>query len=141
MQLDKVRMVRLNTYVDGRGKLTAIEGIKDVPFEIKRIFYMHDVIKGNKRGGHAHRETDQIAIAISGKLRVFTSDGIHANEFSLDNAEVGLLLPKMTWTVLEEFSAGAVCLVLANSNYDKSMSIRTWEEYLAVKSASLVDTN
>lgn len=130
MKMADVQWVRLGTHVDMRGSLTAIEGCTDVPFDIKRVFYMHDVVQGSVRGGHAHRETDQIAIAVHGNLRIVASDGIDSREIILDTPSTGIFLPKMTWTCLTDFSPGAVCLVLASTHYDRSMSIRDWASYL-----------
>ncbi len=92
---------------------------------------MHDIVYGQDRGGHAHRVTDQFAVAVHGSLKIEVSDGIESRLVILDNPAWGVILPRMTWTRLRDFSDGAVCLVLANTHYDRSKSIRTWGEYLA----------
>ena len=102
-----------------------------VPFEIKRVFYMHDVAQEADRGGHAHRDTDQFAVAVHGSLKIVVSDGSESRLVILDDPAWGITLPRMIWTRLMDFSDGAVCLVLANTHYDSSKSIRTWPEYLA----------
>ena len=133
MNLNDVRLIRLNTNEDPRGKLTAIEGNNDVSFEIKRIFYISDVTEGVVRGGHAHRETDQLALAVSGTVRILVSDGTDSRQVILDDSSTGLLLPRMTWTSLTDFSQGAVCLVLASTHYDRSRSLRDWDSYLEAR--------
>ena len=125
-----VKWVKLNSVCDVRGCLTAIEGFKDIPFEIKRVFYMHNVALGAERGGHAHLDTDQFALAVNGNLKIIVSDGIESRTILLDTPSWGIILPRMTWTSLIDFSDGAVCLVLASTHYERSKSIRTWSEYL-----------
>lgn len=96
---------------------------------------MHDVAEGADRGGHAHRDTDQFAVAVYGSLKVVVSNGYESRVVILDSPEWGVTLPRMTWTRLMDFSEGAVCLVLASTHYDKSKSIRFWPEYLAERGA------
>ena len=127
--LDEVRWISLPANADDRGTLTAIEGSKDIPFEIRRIFYMHHV--SADRGGHAHRDTDQVVIGIAGRHEIEVSDGSRSLSFVLDDPNRGLYLPRMTFTVLREFSADAVSLVLASTHYDRSRSIRSFGEFLA----------
>lgn len=131
MKISDIKWINLNSVCDDRGCLTAIEGSQEVPFEIKRVFYMHDVVKGADRGGHAHRDTDQFAVAVHGSLKIVVSDGVDSRLVILDAPGWGVTLPRMTWTSLFEFSEGAVCLVLSSTHYDRSKSIRTWSEYLA----------
>ncbi len=132
-----VRWIQVRTQVDERGSLTAIEA-QDVPFPIRRVFYMHDVTSGSTRGGHAHLDTDQFALAVHGAVRLLVSDGVEAREIFLNTPSAGVYLPRMTWTVLSDFSPGAVCLVLASTQYDRSRSIRTWREYLLARCLSSV---
>jgi hypothetical protein len=108
--------------------LTSIEAGMDVPFDVRRVFYMHHVVAD--RGGHAHRDTDQLCIAIAGRLRIDATDGSGTRSFELTDPSRGLYIPRMIFTRLRDFSPGAVCLVLANTHYDMSRSIRTWEDYL-----------
>ena len=117
--------------VDDRGTLTAVEGASDIPFEIRRIFYMHHVTAD--RGGHAHRDTEQVIIGISGTHIIEVRDGSHSLTFVLDDPNKGLYLPSMIFTSLMAFSEGAVSLVLASTHYDRSRSLRTFAEYLAVR--------
>lgn len=128
--LEGVRWIDLPAAVDGRGTLTAVEAGIDIPFEVRRIFYMHHVTAD--RGGHAHRDTEQVVIGIAGRHVIEVKDDRRSLTFVLDDPNKGLFLPKMTFTSLREFSAGAVSLVLASTHYDRSRSIRTFEDYLAV---------
>lgn len=127
--LNGVRWIDLPAVTDSRGTLTAVEATVDIPFEIRRIFYMHHICAD--RGGHAHRDTDQVVIGISGRHVIEVKDAEHSLLFVLDDPNKGLYLPRMTFTTLMEFSADAVSLVLASSHYDRAMSLRTFEDYLA----------
>lgn len=131
MKIEDVVWKKLRYVPDERGCLTAIEAGEDIPFDIKRVFYMHDVARGADRGGHAHRDTDQCAVAVHGSLKILVSDGRESRVLLLDHPGWGVFLPRMTWTTLTDFSEGAVCLVLASSHYDRTKSIRTWPAYLA----------
>lgn len=126
--LKKVTWIKFLVNRDSRGNLIAIEGEQTIPFNIERIFYLNKVI--DDRGGHAHKDTDQVIIAIHGSFKVSLSDGYEKKIFEFNDSEKGLFVPKMIFTELFEFSSDAVCLVLTNTHYDMSKSIRTWEEYL-----------
>ena len=128
--LKKVKWIDLPSKRDERGVLTSIEGENDIPFAIKRIFYMHHII--TDRGGHAHLETEQIVIAISGSFKLQLSDGIMWETYKMNRATKGLYIPKMVFIKIQDFSADAVCLVLASTHYDINKSIRNWEEYLRI---------
>jgi hypothetical protein len=133
MEIFDVQWINLNSVCDDRGCLTAIEAGQKIPFDIKRVFYMHDVVKGADRGGHSHRDTDQFAVAVHGSLKIVVSDGVDSRLVILDTPGWGITLPRMTWASLFDFSEGAVCLVLSSTHYDRSKSIRTWPEYLAAR--------
>ncbi len=93
MALLDVRWVRFRCARDDRGCLTVVEGEKDIPFGIARVFYVHDVLAGVDRGGHVHRETDQVAIAVHGMLKIDVSDGVETKSFGLTCPDRGLYLP------------------------------------------------
>ena len=132
MSLDQISVVSFQDVKDDRGRLTAIEGDVHIPFSIKRIFYVHQVVPGIDRGGHAHRDTDQVISGIHGSLKVDVSDGASVKTYVLDDPGKGIYVPGMLWIRLYDFSDGTVCLVLANTIYDKSRSLRTWKEYMDV---------
>ena len=130
MGIKKVRWISFIDNVDKRGRLTAIEGEITVPFPIKRVFYVHQVQQGVPRGGHAHRDTDQVLLALSGSLDVLISNGLESRGFHLEDPGKGLYVPRMLWVSMYNFNNNTVCLVLANTCYDQSKSIRTWAQYL-----------
>jgi len=126
--LDKVRLIDLPSVADARGVLTAIESTRDIPLELKRIFYMHHITED--RGGHAHRDTDQVVVAISGAFRIELFDGSNKLSFAMNDPTKGLYVPRMIFISMSQFTEHAVCLVLANTHYDMSRSFRTLEDYL-----------
>ncbi len=127
MSCDEIRWVNLPTTRDERGALTSIEAGTDVPFEIKRVFYIHDV--KTDRGGHAHIDTDQVLVAPHGSLVVHARDRHASRDFTLSDPGKGLYIPRLVFVTMSNFSRGAVCLVFANTHYDKSKSLRSWEQY------------
>lgn len=128
--LKRVRYLDLPSHRDSRGVLTAIESTRDIPFEIRRVYTLHDI--DDDRGGHAHRDTHQLIIAVAGSFEVELSDGSSTRAYPLGDPAQGLLLGPMLFIRLTHFAAGTVGLVLASTHYDKSRSIRSWEEYLEV---------
>ena len=126
-ELDAVRWIELPSSIDARGTLTSVEGGIDIPFEIKRVFYMHHI--NTDRGGHAHRDTEQVVIAAAGSFKMDLSDGKDTQTYALDDPMRGVYTPPMVFIKLHDFSPGAVCMVLASTYYDIAKSIRTWEEY------------
>ena len=125
--IEELSWVDLASVHDKRGTLTSIESSIDIPFEIKRIFYMHHIVSG--RGGHAHRDTDQVIIAISGSFQIELYDGTERVLFTMDNPIKGLFVPRMIFIQLFDFSKDAVCLVLASTHYDIKKSLRNIEAY------------
>lgn len=129
--LDKVGIVELPKIPDARGNLTFIEADRHVPFEFKRIYYLYDVPAGESRGGHAHRQLQQLVIAAAGSFDVVLDDGTDRRTFTLDNPSQGLFMSCLIWRELESFSPGAVCLVLASDYYDEGDYIRDYGTFLA----------
>ncbi len=120
---------------DDRGNLTVVEGRRDVPFEIARVFYLDGVPAGATRAGHANRETDQVLVALSGRFDVVLDDGERRESVSLARPSHGLLVPHLIWREIVGFSAGAVCLVFASTSYDEADYYRDYDDYLrAVRS-------
>lgn len=113
---------------DVRGALTAVEGAQDIPFEIKRIFYMHHVTAD--RGGHAHIDTDQVLIPIYGSLRVKLFNGKESEEYLMNNCTKGLYIPRLYFTDMYEFAPETVCLVLSSTHYDIGRSLRSMDAYM-----------
>lgn len=121
-------IIDLKTIADTRGSLTAIEGAQDIPFEIKRIFYMHHV--SSDRGGHAHIDTDQVLIPSHGSLRVKLFNGKESEEYLMDDCTKGLYIPRLYFTDMYEFTPETVCLVLSSTHYDMGRSLRSMEAYM-----------
>ena len=114
---------------DERGNLSVVEGGMLIPFDIKRLYYLYDVPGGETRGGHAHRNLRQLIIAASGSFDVVLDDGKSRKKFSLNRSYKGLYIPTMVWREIENFSSGAVCLVLASEHYDALDYIYDYEEF------------
>jgi hypothetical protein len=138
-RLDLVHWIDIPSHRDERGYLTAIEGGTNIPFAIERVYYLHDV--QGSRAGHAHRDTEQCLIPVSGECRVRLSDGKRFLEWELTSPSRGLYVVPMLFIEVSQFSPGAVLLVLASTHYDKSRSIRSWAEYLEAAQASEYTTN
>jgi hypothetical protein len=127
------RIIDLERITDPRGNLTFVEGGSHVPFEIQRVFYLYDVPGGESRGGHAHRELQQLIIAASGSFDVVVDDGTEQERFSLNRSYYGLYVPRMVWSHLENFSSGSVSLVLASLPYDEADYYRDYDAFQAVR--------
>ena len=131
MSIDQCRLIQLPKISDPRGNLTFIEGGRHVPFDIARVYYLYDVPGGAARGGHAHKQLQQLIIAMSGSFDVVLDDGRAKKTFSLNRSYVGLYVPTMIWRELENFSSGAVCAVMASNHYDEADYYRDYDEFLA----------
>jgi hypothetical protein len=127
---DTVHLIDLPRILDARGNLTFVEGDRHIPFEIKRIFYLYDVPGGADRAGHALKTCHQFVVAVSGSFDVHVDNGKTKHRYSLNRSYYGLLIPPMIWRVLDNFSSGSVCLVLASEVYDERGYFRTYEEFL-----------
>jgi dTDP-4-dehydrorhamnose 3,5-epimerase-like enzyme len=118
--IEGYKVIDLPKVADPRGNLTFIEGNKHIPFNIKRVYYLYDVPGGAWRGGHAHKELQQVMIAISGSFDVVLDDGDTRERVNLNRSYFGLYIPPMVWREMDNFSSGSVCLVLASTLYDES---------------------
>ena len=124
-------IVELDTHhSDRKGNLYVIENGKTLPFDIKRAYYLYDVPGGESRGAHAHKELSQLIIAASGSFNVILDDGKCKRTFFLNRPYQGLYVKPGMWRTLNDFSSGAVCLVLASETYDVSDYIKTYEEFI-----------
>lgn len=129
MQLDKCKLIELPRVIDTRGNLTFIESNTHIPFDIKRVFYIYDVPGGSMRGGHAHRELEQVIIAVSGSFDFILDDGKNKKRVTLNRSYQGLYVCPMIWGELDNFSSGSVCLVLASAPYAESDYFRNYEKF------------
>lgn len=118
---------------DRKGNISVVENNETVPFEVKRTYYLYDVPGGESRGGHAHKELSQLIVAASGSFSVTLDDGNVRRTFLLNRPYQGLYVVPGIWRTLDDFSSGAVCLVLASHKYDEADYIREYNEFLKFK--------
>lgn len=119
--------------IDPRGNLTVAESMQHVPFNVRRVYWTYDVPAGESRGGHAHKQCREVIIAVSGSFTVTLDNCSEKKSFHLNHPWQGLLVETGIWRTLDDFSSGAVCLVLASEPYDKSDYIYDYNEYLKYK--------
>jgi glyoxylate utilization-related uncharacterized protein len=122
--------LELPTVTDPRGNLTFIEGERQIPFAIRRAYWIYDVPGGKERGGHAYRTLEEVIIAVSGSFDVALDDGRVHEVVPLNRSYYGVYVPPMTWRQLENFSTNGVSLVLASQPYDESDYIREHDRFL-----------
>lgn len=126
----KAKSIRFNQLGDERGHLVVVEGLKDVPFDIKRVFYIYGSDCDVVRGKHANRKTEFVLINVSGTSKVTTDDGYEKTTFNLDEPHMGVYIPEMVWKDMYDFSKDSVLLVLASEHYDGSEYMRDYEEFI-----------
>lgn len=126
------QIIDIRRYSDNRGYLSVVENGIDIPFDIKRIYYLY-LVPEVARGAHAHKELQQLLIATSGSVDVIMDDGTNKQTFHLDRPWKGLLIPPGLWRDLENFSGGAVLMCLASEKYDAADYIRDYDEFLVYK--------
>lgn len=132
MRLDKCKKTDLPRINDPRGNLTFIEGGRHVPFDIRRVYYLYDVPGGAERGGHAHKNLHQLIVAMSGSFDVHLDDGLNKKTIHLNRSYIGLYICPMIWREIDNFSSGAVCMVLASAPYDETDYYRDYPEFCKV---------
>ena len=113
---------------DTRGNLSVIQG-NAIPFDIKRVYYLYDIPSGGRRGGHSHKNQQELLVALSGSFDVILNDGDEQKTVTLNKPNVGLLIVNGIWRELENFSSGSVCLVLASDVFEEEDYIRDFEAY------------
>lgn len=129
-RIERCRLIDLPIITDPRGNLTFVEGGKQAPFEIRRVYYLYDIPGGAERGGHAHKELQQLIIAMSGSFDVVLDDGYAQERVHMNRSYYGLYVGTMVWREIDNFSSGSVCLVLASTFYDEADYYRDYETFL-----------
>ncbi len=130
MRIELCKLIDLPKISDPRGNLTFVESGTQIPFDIRRVYYLYDVPAGEARGGHAHRGLHQLIVALSGSFDVLLDDGFVTRRYTLNRPYVGLYICPMIWRELDNFSSGSVCMVLASNLYDEADYFRDYDEYL-----------
>lgn len=130
--LQNCKIVSIPKIHDPRGNLSVIEN-NVIPYEIKRVYYLYDVPSGAERGGHSHKEQQEILIALSGSFDVILNDGTQEKTITLNKPFEGLLIVNGIWRELKNFSSGAVCLVIASDVFEEQDYIRDFDHFLKSK--------
>lgn len=131
MSIENCKIIQLPKISDPRGNLSFIEGGNHIPFDIKRVYYIYDVPGGSDRGSHAHKSLHQFIVAMSGSFDVLLDDGKSKKRFHLNRSYYGLYVCPMMWRDLDNFSSGAVCMVLASSAYNEFDYIRNYSDFIS----------
>jgi dTDP-4-dehydrorhamnose 3,5-epimerase-like enzyme len=129
MSIEKCQIIELPKITDPRGNLTFIENNRHIPFDIKRVYYLYDVPGGAERGGHAHKELQQLLIAMSGSFDVIIDDGFETKKYHLNRSYYGLYICPMIWREIDNFSSGSICMALASTFYEESDYYRNYEDF------------
>jgi len=130
MTIDDARIIPLPKIVDPRGNLSIIEQLKQIPFEIRRAYWIYDVPGGVDRGGHAYKENQEFIVALSGSFDVVLDDGAQKKTFPLNRSYFGLYVPKGMWRTMTNFSTNSLALVLSSTDYDKSDYVTDYDAFL-----------
>ena len=126
----QARIIDLPRFIDERGNLSVIENRRDIPFTIRRTYWVYDVPGGEQRGGHAYRQNEELVVALSGSFDVVVDDGRERRTFSMNRSYFGLYLPGGTWRELNNFSTNSIALVLASTDYDTADYIHDYQDFL-----------
>ena len=129
MQINNLQLIKIPTVEDSRGNLAYIQN-DILPFDLKRVYYLFDVPSTAYRGGHSHINQHEILIALSGSFEVTVDNGTQKKSFLLNKPNIGLHIPTKIWRELDNFSSGAVCLVLASDVFDEADYIRNYDQFL-----------
>ena len=127
--MSSIKIISFKPLGDERGSLVALEGNKNVPFDIKRVYYIFGTKKGVSRGFHAHRNLKQVVVCVTGSCRFVLDNGKSREEIILDSAMIGLVIEDLTWREMHDFSQDCVLLVLASEHYDEADYIRDYDDF------------
>ena len=133
MTIDDCRIIELPKILDARGNLSFAQNFAQIPFEIKRTYWIYDVPGGEDRGGHAFKENQEVVIALSGAFDVVVDDGVHQKKFELNRSYYGLYIPAGLWRTMENFSTNSFALEFGSVKYSVEDYIRDYDEFLKLK--------
>ena len=133
MTIDDCKIIEMPKFLDARGNLSFAENFKQIPFEIKRTYWIYDVPGGEDRGGHAYRRNQEFIIALSGAFDVLVDDGENKKIFSLNRSYFGLFVPAGLWRTMENFSTNSFALEFGSEHYAKEDYIRDYDQFLKLK--------
>ncbi len=128
-EVNLIQKLKFDNLGDSRGHLVSLEALKNIPFEIKRVYYLVGTHPGESRGFHAHRELKQVLICLAGQCRIVLDDGQNKSETILNSFNEGILIESMIWREMHDFSADCVLLVIANQHYSESDYIRNYDDF------------
>ncbi|NOT14668.1 MAG: WxcM-like domain-containing protein [Methylotenera sp.] len=129
--IENCKIIDLPKISDPRGNLTFVEGSRHIPFDIQRVYYLYDVPGGAERGGHAHKALHQLIIAISGSFDIHLDDGDEKKTIHMNRSYYGLYVCPMMWREIDNFSSGAVCMVLASNYFDEDDYYRDYSKFIS----------
>lgn len=133
--VDDCRILTLPKIERPQGSITPVESSRTLPFDIARVYYLYDIPAGAERGGHAHRQLEQIIVSVMASFDVVLDDGRHRRVVTLNRPFYGLYVPRLMWRELVNFSGGGICLVLASRHYETEDYIRNYDEFIEIKRA------
>lgn len=131
--VDDCRVVKIEHHPHRLGTLTVAQNSGDLPFDIRRIYYIYDIPTGSERGGHSHIQQESMIMAVGGSFDVLVSDGVNQKKFTLNRPYDGLYIPKGIWRSIDNFSSGSIVLVLASTDYSEDDYIRSYEDFVTSK--------
>ncbi|ASZ10689.1 FdtA/QdtA family cupin domain-containing protein [Chitinophaga pendula] len=131
--ISDIQTINLPKILDDRGNLSFLENLSQLPFEIKRVYWIYDVPGGEVRGGHAFKQQNEVLVVLSGSVDIVVHDGHEEQRFSLNRSYIGLYVPNMLWRHIENFSTNAVVLVVSDTVYAENDYLRDFEEYKLIK--------
>lgn len=130
MSINGIKRINFNKFSDERGNICFLERGKNISFDIKRIYYIYDIPSGKTRGEHAHKELEQVFIALNGSFKLTLDDGYNKESFILNDPSMGLYIPKMLWRTVDDFSANCICMVLASEIYKADDYYHDYNEFI-----------
>ena len=129
----KPTLIDLPRFLDLRGNLSFIEENSHIPFQIKRVYWIYDVPGGEHRGGHAFKQTDELIVALSGSFDLNLHDGTMEYKFQLNRSYYGVIVPRMIWRMIDNFSTNSLALIIASTDYSETDYIRDFEEFKQIR--------